>query len=287
MTIAQLIPLALNVSMGIIVLALALHASVDDALYLVRRPGLLVRSILAMNIVMPVFAAVLVAFIDVAPAVKIAIVALALSPVPPILPGKQEKAGGRASYVIGLLFTAAVLAVVIVPLGVTLLNLAFGLSGEVPVAAVLKPVLITIIAPLIIGIVVRQLAPQFAERIARAVSIAGTVLLVLACIPILFGAWGLIVSMVGNGTLLILAIFTLVGVAVGHLLGGPDAADRTVLALATGTRHPGVALAIAGATFPDEKAVVAIVLWHLVVGAIVSGPYVKWRAAAAEPGEAG
>ena len=133
---------------------------------------------------------------------------------------------------------------------------------------------------------VRQLAPEFAERIARAVSIAGTALLVLACIPILFGAWGLIVSMVANGTLLILAIFTLVGVAVGDLLGGPDAADRTALALATGTRHPGVALAIAGATFPDEKAVVAIVLWHLVVGGIVSGPYVKWRAAA-EPREAG
>jgi BASS family bile acid:Na+ symporter len=100
---------------------------------------------------------------------------------------------------------------------------------------------------------------------------------VLACVPILFGAWGLIVSMVGNGTLLILAIFTLVGVAVGHLLGGPDPANRTVLALATGTRHPGVALAIAGATFPDQKAVVAIVVWHLIVGGIVSGPYAKWR----------
>jgi BASS family bile acid:Na+ symporter len=83
--------------------------------------------------------------------------------------------------------------------------------------------------------------------------------------------------MVGNGTLLAVALFTIVGIAIGHLLGGPVADNRTVLALATGTRHPGVALAIAAATFPSEKAVLAVVLWHLVVGGIVSAPYARWR----------
>jgi BASS family bile acid:Na+ symporter len=53
--------------------------------------------------------------------------------------------------------------------------------------------------------------------------------------------------------------------------------NRTVLALATGTRHPGVALAIAATTLPNEKAVLAVVLWHLVVGGIVSAPYARWR----------
>src|SRR5690606_41821850 len=62
--------------------------------------------------------------------------------------------------------------------------------------------------------------------------------------PVLIRVWPLLIEMIGNGTLAVLALFTLVGVAVGHLLGGPDPNNRTVLALASGTRHPGVALAV-------------------------------------------
>jgi BASS family bile acid:Na+ symporter len=53
--------------------------------------------------------------------------------------------------------------------------------------------------------------------------------------------------------------------------------NRSVLALATSTRHPGVALAIAGSLFPDQQTVLSVVLWHLIVGAVVCAPYVNWR----------
>jgi BASS family bile acid:Na+ symporter len=50
-----------------------------------------------------------------------------------------------------------------------------------------------------------------------------------------------------------------------------------VLALATGTRHPGIAIAISSINFPNQKAVLAVVLFHLVIGTIVSLPYVRWQ----------
>src|SRR5689334_18501547 len=114
--------------MGLIVLALALHATPDDIVYLLRRPSLLLRSVLSMNVLMTALATALVVMFDLHPAIEIAIVALALSPVPPILPPKQEKAGGSASYVIGLLFSAAILSVVVVPLGIDLVGLTFELK---------------------------------------------------------------------------------------------------------------------------------------------------------------
>jgi BASS family bile acid:Na+ symporter len=277
MTVAQAILLALNLSMGIIVLSLGLHARLGDIAYLMRRPGLLVRSVVAMNVIMPLLAAAAVAALKLNPAIEIAIIALALSPVPPILPPKQTKAGGDASYVIALLVATAVIAIVLVPLGVYLLSKTFGVTASVPSAKIASVVLMTVIAPLLVGMIVRALAPDFAQKIAGPASLIGAVLLVVAFVPVLLGQWRLIISMVGNGTLLVLAAFTLVGVVVGHLLGGPEAANRSVLALATGTRHPGVALAIASATFPAAKGVLAVVLWHLVVSGIVSGPYVKWR----------
>ena len=48
------------------------------------------------------------------------------------------------------------------------------------------------------------------------------------------------------------------------------------LAVAAATRHPGIAMAIA-ADMPDKQALLAAMLLVVIVGAVVAGPYVKWR----------
>jgi bile acid:Na+ symporter, BASS family len=277
MELATLISIVVRASIGLIVFGLALTASPQDALYLLRRPGQLGRSLLAMNVIMPLFAAALAAAFDLNPAVKIALITLAVSPVPPVLPKKQLKAGGRASYAVGLLVAAALLAIVFVPVAVELLGGAFGTPAQVSFAAIARLVLSTVLAPLAAGIVVRLVTPRIAERMAQPISLVATVLLVVGVLPIVFTAWPAMVSLVGNGTIVAIVAFSLAGLAAGHLLGGPDPDDRVVLALATASRHPGVALAIASANFPGQKLVPAAVLLYLIVSAIVSIPYLTWR----------
>jgi hypothetical protein len=59
-------------------------------------------------------------------------------------------------------------------------------------------------------------------------------------------------------------------------LGGPDPAERTALAIATVTRHPGLALLIATASFPKLQVMPPIL--SLIIGcALVSIPYTAWR----------
>jgi len=277
LTLAQIIPLAINLSMALMVLALGLRASWQDAASLLREPSLLLRSFLSMNVIMALVAIALAVLFKLDPAVKLALVALALSPVPPILPNKQTKAGGTVSYTAALLVTMAVLSIIVVPAGIALISNAFDLGISVPAGKVASVVLIGIVLPLVIGLLVRQFAPAFADRIDRPLSIFATVLLIVAFIPVLIKIWPAMAAMVGNGTLVTLVVFTLIGVLVGHWLGGPVSDNRTVLALATGARHPGVAMAIASATFPEIHAVIAVVLWHLIVAAIVCIPYVTRR----------
>jgi hypothetical protein len=88
-------------------------------------------------------------------------------------------------------------------------------------------------------------------------------------------------GLLGNGTLLAILALTFVGLAIGHLLGGPIATDRPVLALATASRHPAVAIAILHTTHPNETLVPAAVLLDLIVVACVAGPYLGW---ALQPG---
>ena len=84
-------------------------------------------------------------------------------------------------------------------------------------------------------------------------------------------------ALVGNFTLLGIAAFVVVGLAVGQLLGGPDEEDRTVLALATATRHPAIAIAIGHAIAPGQKTVAAAALLFLLAATALAVPYVKWR----------
>jgi BASS family bile acid:Na+ symporter len=277
MDLETLIPLILKTSIFMTVFGLALNATTDDALYLFRRPSELVRSLLSMNVVMPLFASALAVAFNLHQAVEIALITLAVSPVPPILPKKELKAGGHASYAIGLLVAAGVLAIVFVPMAVELLGRVFGRSTHISVATVAQLVLLTVLLPLAAGIAVRRFAPAFADRIARPISLVAAVLLIASALPILFTASQAITSLIGNGTIIAIAAFVIFGLTVGHLLGGPEPEDRTVLALSTASRHPGIALAIASASFPGQKLVLAAVLLYLIVNVIVSLPYLNWR----------
>jgi BASS family bile acid:Na+ symporter len=106
--------------------------------------------------------------------------------------------------------------------------------------------------------------------------LTAALLIAVALIPVLVAEWRAILSLIGNGTVLALAALVAVGLTAGHLLAGSDPGERTVLALASGTRHPGVAVALAHANFPDDKLVLPAVLLYLVVCTLVSIPYVQW-----------
>ena len=85
MTLQQAIMLALQASILLTVLGFGLAATLDDVLYLTRRPSLLIRSLVAMLVIMPIVAVTIRLVFAFQPGVEIALVALTLSPVPPIL----------------------------------------------------------------------------------------------------------------------------------------------------------------------------------------------------------
>src|SRR5215471_15209195 len=110
MSLALLVKLLLQGSIFLNVFCLGLKAAAGDATCMWRKPGLLARSWLSMNVVMPLIAAVLAVVFDLHRPVKVALLALALSPIPPLLPNRLFKAGATASYAIALLVTSAVLS---------------------------------------------------------------------------------------------------------------------------------------------------------------------------------
>ena len=271
MTLLSLILLVLKISIVLSVLALGLNATFSDATCLFRHPVELVRALLSMYVVMPLFAMVLVLTFHIHPAVKIALGALAVSPVPPIFPRKALKAGGRDDYSVGLLFATSALAIVVIPIVMVYFEHVSGAALKMPARSVVALVMITVLMPLLVGIALRDAVPGFAAQIAEPVSKWATALLILSLIPVLIGSMPTILSLVGDGTILSFVAFALVGYLVGDFLGRPDPDTRRLLGLATSTRHPAIAAAIAIANFPQQKLAVPAIVLYLLVSGIVTG----------------
>jgi BASS family bile acid:Na+ symporter len=229
-----------------------------------------------MYLAMPLLAVAMALAFDLHPAVEIALVALAVSPVPPFLPLRAMKLGGAPDFIIGLLVAASALAIGLVPLAVALIARVFAQPYAVPAGTIAKLAALSVLVPLALGMALRRLAPLIADRIAWSVSVASMTTLAAGLLPVLLAAWHPILFLMGNGTVLAFAVFAAAGTAVGHLLGGPGAEERRMLALACGSRHPGIALAVAHANFPDDMNVLPAVLLYLVVGGLVTVPYLQW-----------
>lgn len=277
MNLQTLVPIVLTVSLLLSVFAIGLTASVHDATYLFRRPRELVRALLAMNVLIPLFAVVLVSIFELNPAVKVALVALSVSPVPPLFPTRMVRvAGANRAYAIGVVIAAAVLAIVIVPLTMEILEQVFNVPLQMTMASIAALVFKTVLLPIGLGVAVHSLAPALAVRLAKPILLIASVVFLACVVAILIAAAPSIWTLIGNGTVIALAAFVLVGLAIGHILGGPEPGHRTVLAFSTATRHPAIAIAIAVANRPEQKLAMAAVLLYVLVNLVVSIPYQLW-----------
>ncbi len=277
MTAPELLSLLAQISVVLIVFSTGMSGRRGDLVMLLRQPSLLIRSLLAMLVLAPLMAVLFVTSFELPTAVRIALVMMAVSPVPPFLPKKAIRAGGSQSYVISLLAMSALASIVTAPLSLDVLDGHFGLSMGIPPIAIAKPLVITVLLPLIAGLALARVAPGLSASWARVVSTVGTILLAAVVMPQLVTFYPAFKVLAGDGALLAIAAFAASALFIGHLLGGPVDENRSVLALCTATRHPFIAILLIQANFPAEKLAVPAVFMALIVTSIASLPYVRMR----------
>ena len=225
---------------------------------------------------MPIVAFLLVRLFDFRPTVEIVLLALSICPVPPLLPKQGSKAGADAAYGIGLMAWLGLLSIGAIPLSLLFLEFLSGRPLKLAEGAVVNAVLKTVLAPLLAGIAVRALLPAIADRIEKPMTLVGNVLLPLAVLVLIAGSAPMLWALVGNGTLVALLTFVVAGLSIGHLLGRPNPHHSAVLGLATASRHPAIAFAIAARNFPQDQFGPTILL-YLLVNALVGIPYLIWQ----------
>lgn len=274
----ELVKLVLIGGIVLIVAAIGLRARPRDALLLIENPALGARAMLAMFILVPAFVIALTWIFPFDRPVRAALLALAIAPMPPILPNKEAKAGGRADYAIGLQVLATLVSIVLMPVMLWLLGRIYGDVLTFDPVKIGTTLLTTVGAPLAIGMVLGHILPAHRDRLAAVAGKFGMAALAVGAIIILVAAWPAMGALIGSGVLWAAAAIIAFALFVGHWLGGPGQDNRGALAVACAARHPGVAIALASTAFPvDTKPIIGAVLLYLFANAVLTIPYMKWR----------
>jgi BASS family bile acid:Na+ symporter len=271
--VTEALMILLKVSIVVLIACVGAGTSPSELTYLWRRPALLLRSLAAMYLLVPLVAFGLVLIMPIERGVKAAMLVLAVSAGAPLLPRRLKKLKSQP-YIFSLLITSSLVAIVAVPLWVALLGAYFDVRVDLPVSAVVSDIAKTILLPIMIGMALRLILPAWSERLSdRLIKIAGIVLAASGIILLvvhrehLVGlSWQGVLALVG---LMVFALF------IGQLLGGPNPGDRTALAIACATRHVGIALIVA--TEFDGVRTAVLVVAYFVTAFIVSSLYLTWR----------
>ena len=271
------IRLLATTSILLLVFALGARASLTDATGLLRDtfrpPYWLLRALFAMYVVVPAAAVSIGLALDLARPIRVGLLAMALAPIPPILPRRQLEVGGGAGHVFGLLVAVSLLAIVQVPLMVDVLGHVFGRAVSFGPGQVARVIAVTILVPLAAGLALRWLAPRWAGHLAPKASRLGSALLAVVVIVVLIKAGPAMLSLVRGDAMLAIGAMAAVAIGAGHWLGGPDPSDRAILAFASAMRHPALALAIAAANVPDEPRMLAAILLYVLVSLVMTSLY--------------
>lgn len=274
-TVKHLIPIVFAASLFLLVLNVGLDSALADLMSVFRSPGRLLTAFVAVNVVVPVAGIALVHLIPISAVAAAGVLLMGISPAPPLVPGKALKFGVDKAYAYGLYTALILLAVISVPVWVAILDAIFVRQIALPPAAVARSVALTVLLPLLIGLVVRRFAPALAAKATTFLPKVAMAALVVAFVPMVIAVWPAMVSLAGDGTVIVMAVMAAIGLAAGHLLGGPTLTDRASLAVTAATRHPGIALMIASANTPDAR-VKAAILGFLLVGVLAGIPYQLW-----------
>jgi BASS family bile acid:Na+ symporter len=234
----------------------------------------LLGALAAMFLAVPLVAYLVVRLGVPGPIAGAVILALSISPIAPFLPRKQLKFGGDGDWVTAFQVTGTLLSLILAPFYLSLLSSAFGVHMDAPMSAMMKVLGLTVFVPLLIGMGLRQVSPELASRLVRPMGLAGTAVLAAVAVLILVGMWPALVAAASSQALPACLVVAISGVILGHFFVSGNVSDKVPSAQAAVSRHPGVALTLAGAALGGtQPELLANVLLFVLVATVVLAAY--------------
>ena len=262
-------------------LAMGLSLTLAEIVKPLKNARLVILALLANFVLVPLLAYAILAVIPLEESLATGLIVLATAAGAPFLPKLVQGAKGNVAFGVGLMVLLMVVTILYIPIVLPLL-----LPGaEVDPWAIAQSLIVSMLIPLAIGLLIKAHSPDTAEHwhpvMNKISSLAILVMMVLGLSLNLDN----IVSLIGTYGFLALLLFIIGSLAIGLVLGGRDAGNRSVMGLGTAQRNVAAAIVVATANFTDGNTITFILVAAIILLLILL-PAAKWMGGRAEAAEA-
>ncbi len=247
---SPLVAIGLPIALFVIMTGIGLTLTRADFQREARKPRGLVLGLLGQLVAMPLAGFAIAALLGLEPAIAVGVVIAATIPGGTTSNLVSYLARANVALSIVLTVSASLATVVTIPIVVDLALTAFGATDQqvsLPVVTTVGQLFAIVLVPVLLGMFLRARKPDTAERLERAVSAFGAIVLTVLIIGIALEVGSDIPRLLAQAGPSVIAL-NLVGIAIGASLGrfaGLSVKDRLTLAVELGVKNATLGILIA------------------------------------------
>lgn len=268
----------MNVILGLIILGVALDLRVDDFRQVLRHPKSAIIGLLAQFLLFPFLTFCLALILRPAPSIALGMILVASCPGGNVSNYLTNLAGGNAALSVSMSSIATIICTIMTPLNVSIWGNLYMQQEESVQAfsisfwSMLSIVMTILVIPTMIGIMIRQYKPLWADYMKRVLQPLSFLFLVAFVLIALYGNWDFFLEyyyIFFSIVILHNVLSLLIGYGIGSLSDLPPGDIRAVT-LELGIQNSGLGLIIVFSEFGGlgGMAIIAAAwgVWHLIAG---------------------
>jgi len=251
-------------------LAMSLSLSVTQMTQPLKNIRLVILALLANFVLVPLLAFAIIKIIPLDQSLQIGVILLATAAGAPFIPKLVQGAKGNVAYAVGLMFLIMVVTIFYLPFILPVL-----LPGvEVNPWDIAKSLIVTMLVPLVIGMLIKSHSPDVADHWAPVMQkISSLSILILLVVGLGLNISN-IIGFIGTRGIGAMVILILGALLIGLLFGGRDPGVRSALGLSTANRNGAAALLVATQNFSGTNTL-PFVLVGTVLMLLILLPFAK------------
>ncbi len=242
----------------------------------VRQPAFK-RGLLVSLVGVPVLSVLMAKVLPLQPVAASVIALMAFCPGLPMSLNVISHQKGNLPLALALSITLSLIAIVMMPLSLALLERLFPLAIQPPSYDVLlSRVILPFLVPFALGIGLQRLSPVWARRLLKPAKLYFNVALAVAALLMIAASIPLLRQHLSPWVYVAMLVVTLGAAAMGHVAGRPRPQDRTALAISAVFGNPAFAFCLGGSTYP-MKDLLGVMGLYLVLRTLALLPYQIWN----------
>src|SRR5512137_442023 len=255
-------------------LALGLSQTVRQIIVPLKNVRITISAIVASYIILPLLATSIARFFGFDPTLRYGLVLLSMAAGAEVGPIFTAKSNANVSLSGGILAMSIAITIIYIPLmlGVLLPDVHFDVKH------LLLKLILTIVAPLLLGLFVRSRFEKIAHAAEKYLHLISRLFVVLLLLTLVGLYYQQIIGLFGTYAILAGAIYVLAGFGVGYVLGWPERGTRFAMGYMHGARNASVAVMVANSVFrdlPDVMLMIATMVIMMLVILILASSLCK------------